>query len=418
MKTTLTVLLLAVTGFTTSSLAVAQDAALDGCWYRWGSKSFGSGIKKNDSTEPAKCTVHIASSQATISCNTRKENRIIQTSETRVIQARLRPAGNGNLELTTTRIATDGKELKAPNLNVALSYAIDGNKLFTVARGPDLQAKDLQTSQDIVQSSHRRLPVDKNQCQSIGTGARDPSGVFNLPKPSTVSVNLGDAIRSVNFDLAQALLASGGDINCVNCDENPPLVLAVFLQNNTQEDRLSWVLANKADPNIESLQGAFGPNGGMTGFLRFAGQFARWVGREETSLTSRKAIEWFNKLLDAGANVKAVTNDQSTFLHLYAGEAFNWQINLQKVEGPLVTLIARGADINALDSVGYTPLMRGLMGGYNGQRRCPLDQVNQFLALGTNTSITGLDGKRAFDIAMENAAAGDRRCNALLPLLK
>ena len=31
---------------------------------------------------------------------------------------------------------------------------------------------------------------------------------------------------------------------------------------------------------------------------------------------------------------------------------------------------------------------------------------------------TALDGKKAFDIAVESAAAGDQRCNALLPLLK
>jgi len=186
----------------------------------------------------------------------------------------------------------------------------------------------------------------------------------------------------------------------------------------SQQDRLSWLLAHNADPNTESLDGVFGPYGGKTGFLGFGNQFARWVGRSETSLTGRNAIGWLNQFLDAGANVKAVTNDQSSFLHLYAGEAFNWQFNVQNAEESLKALIARGADINALDNAGYTPLMRGLIGGYNGRRHCPLDQVKQFLALGADTGITALDGKRAFDIAIESAAAGDQRCNALLPLLK
>jgi hypothetical protein len=410
MKTSLAALLLAVTGITTSSLATAKDAALEGCWYRWGAKSYGAGAKLSDWDAPAACTVYLTSSQATITCKAR--------TETRVAEASLRPAGAGNLELTTTRITKDGKVMKVPNVNVALSYTVHGDKLFAVARGPDLQAHQLQASQDVVQSSHRRLPVDKNQCQRIGSGARGLDGVFSLPKPSTVSMNLAGAIRSVNFDLAQTLLASGGDINCVNCDANPPLVLAVFLQGESQQDRLSWLLAHNADPNTESLDGVFGPYGGKTGFLGFGNQFARWVGRSETSLTGRNAIGWLNQFLDAGANVKAVTNDQSSFLHLYAGEAFNWQFNVQNAEESLKALIARGADINALDNAGYTPLMRGLIGGYNGRRHCPLDQVKQFLALGADTGITALDGKRAFDIAIESAAAGDQRCNALLPLLK
>lgn len=411
MNRTLTALLLAACAITTSSLAWAQDTTLDGCWYRWGAKSYGAAAKQNEWDAPAACTVYFASSQATINCKAR--------TETRVAEASLRPASAGNLELTTTHITKDGKVLKVPNVSVAMRYTIQGDKLFTVASGPDLQAHQLQASQDVVQSSHRRLPVDKNQCHRIGTGARGLDGVFNLPKPSTVSVNLSDAIRSVNFDLAQALLASGGDINCVNCDASPPLVLAVFLQGETQQDRMSWLLARKADPNVESLEGVFGPNGGKTGFLRFGNQFARWVGRDDTSLTGRKAIDWFNQFLDAGANVKAVTNDQSSFLHLYAGEAFNWrQFNPQKVDSSLKALIARGADINALDNAGYTPLMRGLMGGYNGQRHCPLDQVKQFLALGADTTVVALDGKKAFDIAVDSAAAGNQRCNALLPLLK
>jgi hypothetical protein len=413
MKKIFSALLLLVAG-TTTSLTFARGPELDGCWYRWGATSYGQNASQRAGEAPPACTVFFSGSQVTMTCKGR--------SSIRVVEASLGAAGTestGGLELTSSRITQDGRAVKVPPLHVALSYNMDQDKLFTVARGPDLQGHPLQAAgSDVIQSSYRRIPVGKLQCQQVGAGTRDLDGIFNLPKPSAVSNNLAQSIRSNNFDLAQSLLSSGGDINCVNCDANPPLVLAVILQDIHTIDLIGWLLSHKADPNTETVDGVFGPYGGKTGFLQFGKPLADWIAGPQFLFTGGRAIPWLNQFLDAGANVKSVTNDRSTFLHLYAGEAFNLQANLQKAEYAINAVLAKGADINARDQAGYTPLMRGLVGGYSGQPRCPVEQVKLFLALGADVNTVALDGKRAFDIAMGSAAAGDQRCNALLPLLK
>lgn len=410
MNRTLTALLLAACAITTSSLAWAQDTTLDGCWYRWGARSYGSAANQGAAQTHPSCTVYFASNQATITCKT--------TRDVRVVEATLNSTGSRSLELVSPRITEGGRPLKVSIQPVALRYEMNQDKLFTVARGPDLQAERLQTDTAVVQSSHRKIPVGKQQCQQIGAATRSLQGIFNLPQPSSVSVNLVAAIRSKNLELAQTLLASGGDINCVNCEADLPLILAVFSQENFNMDLIGWLLERKADPNRESIEGVFGPYGGKTGFLRLGNDFARWIAGPEILYTGPRAVPWLNQFLQAGADVKAVTNDRSTFLHLYAGEAFGLPVNLQKAQYAIQAVQARGADINARDQTGYSPLMRGLVGGYNGQRRCPVEQVKLFLALGADTTVVALDGKTAFDIAVESAAAGDQRCNALLPLLK
>jgi ankyrin repeat protein len=74
--------------------------------------------------------------------------------------------------------------------------------------------------------------------------------------------------------------------------------------------------------------------------------------------------------------------------------------------------LERKADINAIGQDGYTPLM-------NLATRCNADVVRAFLAAGADPAITNKVGKRAVDIAIDQAvSANDKACNAVLDVLK
>jgi ankyrin repeat protein len=75
-------------------------------------------------------------------------------------------------------------------------------------------------------------------------------------------------------------------------------------------------------------------------------------------------------------------------------------------------LLDRKADINMAGQDGYTPLM-------NLASRCNADVVRAFLAAGADPTIKNKAGKRAIDIAVDQAVSGnDKACNAVLDVLK
>jgi ankyrin repeat protein len=75
-------------------------------------------------------------------------------------------------------------------------------------------------------------------------------------------------------------------------------------------------------------------------------------------------------------------------------------------------LLEKKADINVAGQDGYTPLM-------NLASRCNADVVRAFLAAGADPTMKNKVGKRAIDIAVDQAVSGnDKACNAVLEVLK
>lgn len=79
-----------------------------------------------------------------------------------------------------------------------------------------------------------------------------------LPPPSKTTLNLIEAIRAGNYEMAEILLREGGDINCRNCnyDGVPPL-LALYdaERGHNPNRRLVWMLSHGANPNVSDKNG-------------------------------------------------------------------------------------------------------------------------------------------------------------------
>ncbi len=93
-------------------------------------------------------------------------------------------------------------------------------------------------------------------------------------------------------------------------------------------------------------------------------------------------------LLDAGADVHATAQNARKVQPLHAAVAARSQAIVQ-------LLLDRGADPNAKQQVGYTPLMGAAGAGRD-------DMVSLLLARGANPSLMSEDGKTASSIALEH----------------
>jgi hypothetical protein len=109
-------------------------------------------------------------------------------------------------------------------------------------------------------------------------------------------------------------------------------------------------------------------------------------------------------LLDAGAEV-ALPGAGETALHRAAyGGKCDREINLLEPRNPfapeghteaLRVLLSHGADVNALDEAGWSPLMYAMGGGH-------ADVVQLLLEAGADVNITAVDGATAIQLAQDN----------------
>lgn len=102
-------------------------------------------------------------------------------------------------------------------------------------------------------------------------------------------------------------------------------------------------------------------------------------------------VEAMRVLLAAGADACATPVNEMRVQPLHAAVAAR---NLEAV----ALLLDHGADVNARQQVGYTPLMGAASGGRD-------DIVDRLLAHGANPALVSEDGKTAADIAAEHGHA-------------
>jgi hypothetical protein len=236
-----------------------------------------------------------------------------------------------------------------------------------------------------------------------------------LPPPSRETLNFFKAVQAGNIEMADKLLQSGADINCRNCTRNGrTLIFASYsaVSGHNPSPTLVWLLAKGADPNIPD-------NEGVTLLMYIAGS-----GNVTNPYYSE--IDDFEYLLRRGADVRIKDNEENTALHYLAKEApgdalalsrgghgdaaFEYvKLWMRAFEG----LIAQGADINAVNKVGDTPLM------YVVGRSCNPYIVETLLKYGASPSVRNKAGQSALDIAIDVASRHSAQsCNRVVEILE
>jgi ankyrin repeat protein len=99
-------------------------------------------------------------------------------------------------------------------------------------------------------------------------------------------------------------------------------------------------------------------------------------------------VDGMQRLIERGADVRMTARNFMKVQPLHAAVA------ARSAEG-VALLLARGADVNARQQVGYTPLMGAASGGRD-------DIVDLLLGKGADPSLVSEDGKTAASIAAEH----------------
>lgn len=133
-----------------------------------------------------------------------------------------------------------------------------------------------------------------------------------------------EARRNAGLERVQLVFANGASINAAFDSGHTPLVEAVYYHN---VDMTEWLLINGADPECRT------PNGSSMTAMQTASQYPHF--------------NILKLLLQHGADVRCVANpDDDTPLHL--GARFDTAI--------CEMMIGSGADVNAANLDGFTPL--------------------------------------------------------------
>ena len=235
------------------------------------------------------------------------------------------------------------------------------------------------------------------------------------PPPSKVTLDFYNAVVSGNLELAEILFAQGPDVNCLNCGDFPALHNAVhsyWSASNKSNDPVLWLARHGANLNLQD------PREGTTVLhqvLLLALRGSVWLNAPE------EVVVLLQKYMANGASPKVADFSGLTPLHLAAR-----YIQLTNAEnGSRITFVRNlfnalgnaGAEVNAISSSGYTPLMYGLTNRVNSEVNCNKPLVEHLIGMGADVRRTATDGATAYTVAYDYAVQGYKVCNPLLPLL-
>jgi ankyrin repeat protein len=264
------------------------------------------------------------------------------------------------------------------------------------------------------QSSAQMKGTRNEETAQAKSPSKPETPVKLLPPPSRETLNFFNAAKAGNIEIGDKLLQSGADINCRNCTRNGQTPIFAAYQHvfgHNPSPTLAWLLAKGANPNIPD-------NEGVTLLMSIAGS---------GTITNPyySDIDDFEYLLRSGADVRIKDNKGNTTLHYLASKATGDALELSQsghgndaftyvkqwmraFEG----LIAHGADINAVNNGGNTPLMY-VVG------HCNPYIVENFLKYGADPSARNKAGQSALDIAIDVASRNSvRSCNRVVEILE
>jgi len=272
---------------------------------------------------------------------------------------------------------------------------------LTFAQTP--HPNDQQPATPLVSKSSSRTPVAK-------TAVTPPA---SLPPPSKVTKDFYSAVVNKNFELADALLQQGADINCSNCGDQPLLIWAAtgqFMGINAPANSMEWLLARGANPNIRNIETG---NSALHHVIRNALEFSKWS----------KNLDGFEApiqaLLDKGARPDQTNIKGANAVHYMSRFIHNAVLpsTTQFTNRVMDRLVAAGAQINRQDIEGETPLMFGLRVDMTGQVECNQSVIQHMLELGGNPQLKNKKGETAQSIVHNIAVGGAKHCNPVLAML-
>ncbi len=218
-----------------------------------------------------------------------------------------------------------------------------------------------------------------------------------LPLPSQVTKDFYEAFTHGNLQLAEILLQQGADINCRNCGGSTALVFATRnIFSSVDYTSIQWLLSHGADINLFNSDEKINP--------LISAVTAQFSPRELSLL-----------LLKNGADPK-LKNILGNSAFLVFGPVFPY--GQYDYRAPIFSaMLEAGADINEVNSLGYSSLMLAISEAISSGS-CAPSVVKAYLDRSANVDIRAKDGMTAADIAYKGALAGGRSCNEVYAALK
>ena len=212
--------------------------------------------------------------------------------------------------------------------------------------------------------------------------------------PDSLNRQLREACQTGNLGIVKECLQKGADPNSRPMNSDTPLQLAVA---SDCMDCVSWLLKNGADLR---LNGAFGkPLGHYAASPAMADHLLSW------GVTFKGVDAAGENALMAAVRLKKIEVAryflEKRLCKQYAKNKSGWSVlAILMMSGPdnicewLDMLVSKGANMNALDDKGWTPLMHAV-------RWRRLEAVKCLVQKGANTTFRDKTGKSALDLARE-----------------
>lgn len=213
------------------------------------------------------------------------------------------------------------------------------------------------------------------------------------------------AVSNGNLEMMRVYLSQGADINCrcINYTRDTPLIAAVSraaFTGNTQV--FDYLIRHGADINKSNAEG-------VTPLMAAARM-------EGNAVYTESASYLMENLVQDGANLNAIDSNGDSALHYlmasYGGGGLGNEEWRQEFLEVIKYLVSHGANINAQNKKGRTPLMMA-------SRACLPDEVSLLLTLGADPAIKTRLGDTALSIAGEAAAQSPQGspCNQTFEIL-